>query len=139
RMGGAMRGVLSTEILDDVKLVERARAAAQMAGADWVQVVKPAQSYAWDQDQGDWSLGEVERGDGLHVVALDCGAKHNILRHLTERGIKVTVLPPDTPADQILKLNPDGLFISNGPGDPAAVDYTIKSLRTTMGKVPTFG
>src|SRR5947208_13163585 len=139
RMGGAMRGVLSTEILDDVKLVEQARAAAQMAGADWVQVVKPTQSYAWDQDQGDWALGEVERGDGLHVVALDCGAKHNILRHLTDRGVRVTVLPPETSAADILKHNPDGLFVSNGPGDPAVLDYAVKPLEGTIGKLPIFG
>src|SRR5687768_11877547 len=69
RIGGAMRGVLSTEVLDDLQLVGRARGAAQMAGADWVQAVKPEAGYAWDQDQGDWALGAVERGDGLHVVA----------------------------------------------------------------------
>ncbi len=81
-----MRGILSTEILDDAKLVDRARHAAEMVGADWVQAVKPEHAYAWDEDQGDWRQGKVERGDGLHVVALDCGAKHNILRHLAERG-----------------------------------------------------
>jgi len=139
RVKGVMRGVLSTEILDDVKLVERAKSAPDMSGADWVKEVKPTHSYAWEEDQGPWSLGEVERGDGLHVVALDCGAKHNILRHLIERGIRVTVLPPETSAQEILKHNPDGLFISNGPGDPAAVEYTIRSLRSAMGKVPTFG
>ena len=139
RVKGVMRGVLSTEILDDVKLVERAKSAPDMSGADWVKEVKPPHSYAWEEDQGPWSLGEVERGDGLHVVALDCGAKHNILRHLIERGIRVTVLPPETSAQEILKHNPDGLFISNGPGDPAAVEYTIRSLRSAMGKVPTFG
>ena len=139
RIRGAMRGVLSTEILDDAKLVERAAAVPDMSGADWVRAVKPAQGYAWDEDQGAWSLGEVARGDGLHVVALDCGAKQNILRHLIERGVRVTVLPPDAPASEILKHKPDGLFISNGPGDPAAVDYAIRSLRDAMGKVPTFG
>jgi carbamoyl-phosphate synthase small subunit len=139
RITGAMRGVLSTEILDDAKLVERARSAAGMLGADWVKAVKPAQSYAWDEDQGAWSQGAVERGDGLHVVAVDCGAKHNILRHFSERGVKVTVLPPDTTAEEILKHNPDGLFVSNGPGDPAALDYAIKPLVGTLGKVPIFG
>jgi carbamoyl-phosphate synthase small subunit len=139
RIGGAMRGVLSTEIDDDVKLVERARQSAQMAGADWVQAVKPECSYEWDQDQGDWGLGKVERGDGLHVVALDCGAKHNILRHLSERGVKVTVLPPDTTTEEILKHRPDGLFISNGPGDPAVLDYAVKPIQGALGKVPIFG
>jgi carbamoyl-phosphate synthase small subunit len=139
RITGAMRGVLSTEILDDQKLVDRACSAAQMLGADWVKAVKPDKSYGWDEDQGEWSLGKVERGDGLHVVALDCGAKHNILRHFAERGVKVTVLPPDTTSEQILKHNPDGLFVSNGPGDPAALDYAVKPLLGAIGKVPIFG
>jgi carbamoyl-phosphate synthase small subunit len=139
RIKGAMNGVLSTEILDDAVLVERAKKVRDMSGADLVCEVKPTHSYAWDEDQGVWKTGNVERGDGLHVVALDCGAKHNILRHLTERGIKVTVLPPDTSAEEILKHCPDGLFVSNGPGDPAAVDYTIAALKQAAGKVPTFG
>src|SRR5207244_1320862 len=136
---GAMRGILSTEILDDAQLVDRARHAAAMVGADWVKAVKPKSSYKWDEDQGDWRLGKVERGDGLHVVALDCGAKHNILRNLRERGVKVTVLPPDVSAEEIMKLRPDGLFVSNGPGDPAALDYAIKPLQGAIGKVPIFG
>jgi carbamoyl-phosphate synthase small subunit len=139
RISGAMRGILSTEILDDAKLVARARGAAEMAGADWVQAVKPARGYAWDQDQGDWRLGKVERGDGLHVVALDYGAKQNILRHFIERGIKVTVLPPDVTTEEILKHRPDGLFISNGPGDPAVLDYAVKPIQGALGKVPIFG
>jgi carbamoyl-phosphate synthase small subunit len=139
RIGGAMRGLLSTELLDDVKIVERARAAASMVGADWVKAVKPQQSYKWDEDQGDWSAGPVERGDGLHVVALDCGAKHNILRHLAERGVRVTVLPPETSPEEIMKHRPDGVFVSNGPGDPAALDYAVTPLQGVLGKVPVFG
>jgi carbamoyl-phosphate synthase small subunit len=139
RITGAMRGILSTELLDDAKLVERARGAAQMIGADWVKAVKPEHRYEWDEDQGVWSLGKVERGDGLHVVALDCGAKSNILRHLAERGVKVTVLPPDTSAEEIMKHRPDGLFVSNGPGDPAALDYAVKPIKGVLEKVPTFG
>jgi carbamoyl-phosphate synthase small subunit len=140
RIKGAMNGVVSTEILDDVQLLERVRQVRDMSGADLVSDVKPDESYAWDEDQGAWKpAGGTERGDGLHVVALDCGAKHNILRHLTERGVRVTVLPPDATAEEILGHNPDGLFVSNGPGDPAAVNYTIDSLKQTAGKVPTFG
>ncbi|MGA2442021.1 MAG: glutamine-hydrolyzing carbamoyl-phosphate synthase small subunit [Tepidisphaeraceae bacterium] len=139
RIGGAMRGILSTQILDDAELVDRARKSAAMEGADWVQAVKPSHEYSWDQDQGDWRLGKVERGDGLHVVALDCGAKENILRNLTERGIKVTVLPPDVTTEEILKHRPDGLFLSNGPGDPAVLDYAIKPIVGALGKVPIFG
>ncbi len=140
RIKGAMRGVLSTEILDDAQLVARAQQAARMEGADWVKAVKPDQHYTWDQDQGEWKLGEVERGDGLHVVALDCGAKSNILRHLADRGVKVTVLPPDTTVEEILRHNPDGVFVSNGPGDPAALDYAVQPLRGVLEKkLPTFG
>mgnify|MGYP005838392013 FL=1 len=139
RITGAMRGVLSTEILDDAALVARACGSQQMLGADWVQAVKPDKAYEWADGQGEWSLGPVQRGDGLHVVALDCGAKHNILRHLTERGVKVTVLPPDTSAAEILKHKPDGVFVSNGPGDPAVLDYAVKPIRGVIGKVPIFG
>jgi len=139
RMTGAMRGVLSSEMVDDVKLVERARAAAKMEGADWVAAVKPAAAYGWDEDHGDWKTGPNVRGDGLHVVTLDCGAKSNILRHFADRGVKVTALPPDVSADEILKHNPDGLFISNGPGDPAALDYAVKPIKGCLGKVPIFG
>ena len=139
RITGAMRGILSTEILDDAALVQRARHGAQMAGADWVQAVKPDKEYDWSEDQGEWGLGKVERGDGLHVVALDCGAKSNILRHLVERGIKVTVLPPDTTAEEIRKHRPDGLFISNGPGDPSVLDYAVRPIQGVLNEVPIFG
>jgi len=139
RIRGSMRGVLSTEILDDAALVAKARGAAAMLGADWVKAVKPAECYSWEQDQGDWKHGNVLRGDGLHVVALDCGAKHNILRHLSERGLMVTVLPPDVTADEIMKHRPDGLFLSNGPGDPAALDYAITPIKALIDKLPIFG
>jgi carbamoyl-phosphate synthase small subunit len=139
RIDGAMRGLLSTEVLDDAELVNRARQAAGMLGADWVKAVRPDEAYEWDQDQGDWRLGDVERGDGLRVVALDCGAKHNILRNLAERGVKVIVLPPDATVEQIMEHRPDGLFVSNGPGDPAALDYAVKPLQEALGRVPIFG
>jgi carbamoyl-phosphate synthase small subunit len=139
RISGAMRGVLTTEASSERELVDRARHAAQMAGADWVQAVKPKEQYSWDQDQGEWRLGAVERGDGLHVVALDCGAKNNILRHLVERGVRVTVLPPDSTAEQIMRHRPDGLFVSNGPGDPAVLDYAVKPIQALLDKVPIFG
>jgi carbamoyl-phosphate synthase small subunit len=139
RLGGSMRGVLSTEVLDDGELVAKARHGAAMAGADWVQAVRPTESYDWSEGQGEWNLGNVEKGDGLHVVALDCGAKHNILRHLSERGVKVTVLPPETSTEEILKHRPDGLFVSNGPGDPAVLEYALAPIRGAIGKVPIFG
>jgi carbamoyl-phosphate synthase small subunit len=140
RMTGSMRGILSTEILDDAQLVQRANAGAQMAGADWVQAVKPTDAYTWDQDQGEWGHAKVERGDGLHVVAIDCGAKSNILRNFIDRGIRVTVLPPETSAEDILKHHPDGVFLSNGPGDPAVLDYAVTPLQGLLKKsVPIFG
>jgi carbamoyl-phosphate synthase small subunit len=139
RIGGAMRGVLSTEPLDDAALVAKARGAAEMEGADWVKAVRPDTGYGWTEDHGDWRQGRVERGDGLHVVALDGGAKSNILRHLAERGIKVTVLPMGCPAAEIMAHNPDGLFVSNGPGDPAALDYATAPIAAVMDQVPTFG
>ena len=139
RISGSMRGVLTSEILDDATLVARARSAAQMEGADWVKCVMPKESSEWSEDLGDWSEGNVERGDGLHVVALDCGAKSNILRNLAERGVKITVLPGNTPTEEILKHRPDGLFVSNGPGDPAVLDYAIAPLKGALGKVPIFG
>jgi carbamoyl-phosphate synthase small subunit len=139
RISGAMRGILTTESSDDAQLVERARHAASMAGADWVKAVMPSERSEWDEDQGVWRFGEVVRGDGLHVVALDCGAKDNILRHFVERGVRVTVVPPNTSAEEILKLGPDGLFVSNGPGDPAVLDYAVKPLEGAIGKVPIFG
>lgn len=139
RLGGAMRGILSTEISDDAKLVESARKSAGMEGADWVQAVKPSTEYGWSETQGDWALGKVESGEGLHVVALDCGLKENILRNFTERDIRVTVLPPDVTTEEILKHRPDGLFVSNGPGDPAVLDYAVEPIQGALGKVPIFG
>jgi len=145
RVKGAMRGVLSSEVLDDAKLVEMARRGAKMEGADWVQAVKPECNYDWSEGSHQWKTREQVRGFGLHVVAVDCGAKHNILRNLADRGVKVTVVPPETSADEILKLKPDGLFVSNGPGDPAVLDYAIKPLQDIISKlksgsgVPIFG
>jgi carbamoyl-phosphate synthase small subunit len=140
RTGGAMRGVISTEDASPAELVEQAKNAAGMAGADWVKTVKPDAADEWHEDRGKWTAGDMTRGDGLHVVALDCGAKHNILRHLADRGVKVTVLPPDASTDDILKHDPDGLFVSNGPGDPAAVDYAVANLRQLLDRrLPTFG
>ncbi len=106
---------------------------------DWVQAVKPPAPYDWNEDQGEWRLGKVERGDGLHVVALDCGSKSNILRHLVERGIKVTVLPADTTAEEIRKHRPDGLFVSNGPGDPSVLEYAIRPIQEVLKEIPIFG
>ena len=144
RVGGVKRAVIATGDHDPAELVERARRAASMVGADWVKAVKPEREYEWSEGRGQWSDDMAHqprvRGDGLHVVAIDCGAKENILRHFADRGVRVTVVPPDTSADEIRKLKSDGLFISNGPGDPAAVDYTVRTLRQLLeSRLPTFG
>jgi carbamoyl-phosphate synthase small subunit len=146
RSGGTKRAVLAVgdAAEDAAALVEQARSAAEMLGADWVTEVKPTATSAWTENRGEWSDDPRDRprtsGAGLHVVALDCGAKHNILRHFSDRGVKVTVVPPDVDAETIRQLRPDGIFISNGPGDPAAVDYTVRTLKTLFeDKVPTFG
>jgi carbamoyl-phosphate synthase small subunit len=139
RIGGAMRGILTTEPSADAALVEQAQKSATMVGADWVQAVKPTGPYGWTDGKGEWNLGRVIRGDGLHVVALDCGLKQNILRSFIERGMRMTVLPPESSPAEILKYKPDGLFVSNGPGDPAVLDYAIRPLSGLLGKIPIFG
>jgi carbamoyl-phosphate synthase small subunit len=140
RIKGAMRGVLiSGTELSDAEVVERARSAAKMEGADWVKCVMPGKAYEWGETTGAWKAREPLRGDGLHVVALDAGAKSNILRNLRDRGVKVTVLPAETTADEILRHKPDGVFVSNGPGDPAVLDYAVRPIQGVMGKVPIFG
>jgi len=155
REKGAMRGVLwaeeaqaagseaaplSTGVPADGELVDMARHAAGMAGADWVQAVKPDRAYSWSAGPiAPWELTPVEAGPGLRVVAIDCGAKQNILRHLRQRGVEVIALPADATAEQILAQKPDGLFVSNGPGDPAVLDYAIRPIAALVGKVPIFG
>jgi carbamoyl-phosphate synthase small subunit len=141
RVAGVMRGVIASgDNLDDAELVRRAAAIPSMAGADLVQVVKPDEAYNWSHGfQSPFAIAPRGRPAKFHVVAIDCGIKQNILRNLVEAGCRVTVLPPDTPADKILAGRPDGLFLSNGPGDPEPVTYTIDMLRAVMGKLPIFG
>ena len=145
RLEGAMRGVMSTDAsLTNAQLVDLARSSPSMAGANLVTGVSASKPYGWNENLGVWAGMTDEMPRGSHdrkrrVVAIDCGAKHNILRHLTERGCEVMVVPHDATAADIRKLKPDGLFVSNGPGDPAAVDATIAALREIAGEVPTFG
>ena len=144
RVGGVKRAVLATGDHDPAALVERARRTAAMEGADWVKAVKPKQEYRWEQDRGEWSDDMAHqprvRGDGLHVVAIDCGAKENILRHFADRGVKVTVVPPDVSPEENRRPEPDGLFVSNGPGDPAVLDYAVSLVKGVIEtKLPTFG
>lgn len=145
RLEGAMRGVISAdESLSDEQLVDLARRSPSMTGANLVTGVSATRPYGWSKGLGVWAnLTDEQSRDQparrFRVVALDCGAKQNILRHLTERGCEVIVLPHDASADDIRQLKPDGLFVSNGPGDPAAVSATIATLREIAGEIPTFG
>jgi len=143
RVEGAMMGVMSTDPeATDAELVEQARQALGLEGRNLVQTVSRAEPLYWDHDLGEWApvQGEIERTEGRYrVVALDCGAKLNILRNLTDAGCEVTVLPFDASPEQIREHQPDGLFISNGPGDPAAVQPTIENLKKLMGRMPIFG
>jgi carbamoyl-phosphate synthase small subunit len=130
---------VTPELVD--KAVSLARKAPNMAGQDLAKDVSVTQSYGWDQTE--WQLGE---GYGhltdakYHVVAFDYGVKKNILRMLAERGCKVTVVPAQTPAAEVRKLNPDGVFLSNGPGDPEPCDYAIAATRELIEDgYPTFG
>ena len=141
RNSGALNGVISTEILDDAELVKRARDLESMSGKDLVQQVCPTETYDWQQGyeskfaQNHRNLGEKS----FKVVALDCGIKTNILRNLREAGCDVKVVSPKTSAEEILAMQADGVFVSNGPGDPAAVEYTVQTLKNLVGKIPMFG
>ena len=123
------------------KALAAAQAAPNMAGLDLAQKVSATQPFEWDQTE--WQLGsgygrlETPR---FHVVAYDFGIKHNILRMLAQRGCRLTVVPAKTPAQAVLKLRPDGVFLSNGPGDPQPCDYAIEATRTVIDAgLPTFG
>jgi len=141
RLAGAMNGVMSTEVLDDKKLVARAAALPSMAGSDFVKDVTPAKPYDWAEGyNSEFSQAHREHGKRVFdVVAIDCGAKMNILRNLVECGCRVSVVPAGASAAEILARKPDGVFVSNGPGDPAAVTYTIETLRGLLGRLPIFG
>jgi carbamoyl-phosphate synthase small subunit len=121
--------------------IAAARSAPSMAGLDLAQVVSVAQPYEWTQTE--WKLGEGYGSlaqERFHVVAYDYGVKKNILRMLAERGCRITVVPARTDAAQVLALQPDGVFLSNGPGDPQPCDYAIEAARTIIDSgMPTFG
>ncbi|MHC4910749.1 MAG: glutamine-hydrolyzing carbamoyl-phosphate synthase small subunit [Planctomycetota bacterium] len=141
RVEGALRGVISCDpALGDTELVDLARASASMAGANLAAGVSGDCGTDWNEGLGEWRAdGGPDVARRFKVVALDCGAKRNILRNLAERGCDVTILPWDASADAIRAAAPDGLFVSNGPGDPAAVEATIATLRGLVGELPIFG
>ncbi len=144
RSFGAMNGVISTEILDLKELLRLVQAAPSMAGLNLVKEVTTKDVYEWSvPTDSHWEFRPVENGTDaktLTVVAIDFGIKRNILRRLASYGCRVIVVPANTPPEEILKHNPDGIFLSNGPGDPAAVSEGIKTAKALLkeGK-PTFG
>ncbi|GAA4469368.1 glutamine-hydrolyzing carbamoyl-phosphate synthase small subunit [Novipirellula rosea] len=143
RTTGAMRGILSTSDLNDESLVNKAKASQGLVGRDIVREVMPTKAVAWDQKLDDWTETEVGKHErtnsGAHVVCMDFGMKWNIPRHFASRGNQVTIVPGDTSADEIMKKNPDGVFLSNGPGDPEPLEYAHHTIRELLGQVPVFG
>ncbi|MVT28966.1 glutamine-hydrolyzing carbamoyl-phosphate synthase small subunit [Acidovorax citrulli] len=141
---GAILGLAAGEAVTQARIDEAlaaAKAAPSMKGLDLAQVVSTPSSYVWEQTE--WKLGEGygrQEAPRFHVVAYDYGVKKNILRMLAERGCKLTVVPAKTPAADVLAMRPDGVFLSNGPGDPAPCDYAIEATRQIIDAgVPTFG
>ena len=148
RTHGVMRGVLSSIETNTDALVEKARGIRKMDGTDLAKVVSTKARYEWEQDGPDPLIQPVLTDEGepltpaephLHVVAYDFGIKKNILRMLSKEGCRVTVVPAETSAEDVLSLNPDGVFLSNGPGDPEPVTYAQENIRRLAGKTPIFG
>ena len=138
---GAQTGVLSTVDLDADSLVAKAKAAPSIVGRDLVREVTCAAPYHWTE--GPWDLeegyGAMDGEPRFKVVAYDFGIKRNILRNLVARGCDVTVVPATMPAAEVLAMQPDGVFLSNGPGDPEPITYAQDNIRQLLGKVPLFG
>jgi len=144
RSTGAMNGGISTEILDPVELLKMVQAAPSMAGLNLVREVTTSQVYEWsDPTTKIWEFSDSVASAGespLTVVAIDFGVKRNILRRLASYGCRVVVVPASTPAEEILKYNPDGIFLSNGPGDPAAATEGIAITKALLAsEKPIFG
>ena len=132
---GAMNGIISSVDLDENSLLKKVKAAPSMTGMDLAKVVTTPNRYDWRVEKGE-RRKEVAR---FKIGAIDFGIKHNILRLLESHGCEVTVFPATATATEILKINPDGIFLSNGPGDPAAVTYGIETVKSLLGKKPIFG
>ncbi|MDE2623989.1 MAG: glutamine-hydrolyzing carbamoyl-phosphate synthase small subunit [Betaproteobacteria bacterium] len=141
REKGAQSGCLMAGAVDEAAALEAARAFPGLAGMDLARVVSCARPYEWTG--GAWHLGQgfvAPSAPRFRVVAYDYGVKHNILRLLAERGCHVTVVPATTSAEEALAYRPDGIFLSNGPGDPEPCDYAIEAIRTFLSrKIPVFG
>ena len=142
RSRGVMRGVLSTQGGDPKALVDQARSIPSMAGLDLATRVSTPKSYQWTEPVTACSPSELLSDAApltYHVVAYDFGIKHNILRRLVHSGCRVTVVPAGTTAQDVLALNPDGVFLSNGPGDPEPLEGPVAEIRKLIGKKPVFG
>jgi carbamoyl-phosphate synthase small subunit len=142
RTRGVMRGILAVGGGDRTELIERARRSPSMTGLDLATRVSTSKSYTWDQPVEPCSPSEPVRGledSWCHVVAYDYGIKRNILRRLVQVGARVTVVPALTSAEDVLALKPDGVFLSNGPGDPEPLQHQAAQVRKLIGKKPVFG
>jgi carbamoyl-phosphate synthase small subunit len=153
RSTGALRGVISATDLNDESLVNKARRSPGLVGRDLVREVMPSQQRNWSEKlhplmTSAFTDAIVENYGGTnatitgklpHVVAIDYGMKWNIPRHLAQQGCRVTVVPGTITASEVLSLNPDGIFLSNGPGDPEPLTYAIETIRDLLGKKPIFG
>ena len=149
RNNGVMRGIISTDVSDPDALVAKARAIRKMDGTDLARVVSTKAVYTFDEHDSRNQFGDpllasplgqdVEARKRHHVVAYDFGMKLNILRMLVRQGCRVTVVPAETTAQDVFDLKPDGVFLSNGPGDPEPVDYAVRAIRDMIGRVPIFG
>ena len=144
RTRGAMKGVLSSVDLDDASLVRKAISSPGLIGRDLVREVIPEHARKWEGGLSTWAKLPAEANpafpdERFHVVALDYGMKWNIARHLKDEGCKITILPGTATAEQVLSHQPDGVFLSNGPGDPEPLTYAQECIRGVLGKVPVFG
>ncbi len=161
RNQGSMKACLASEPVDPQAAIQIARDCDGVVGMDFVREVTPEESFQWDPDDTlsrEWTivkgaaLDDNHLQDGPagqvflplppvrhHIVAYDLGMKTNILKRLRQAGFRITVVPATTPADEVLQLDPDGVFLSNGPGDPAALDYVHATVRELIGRKPVFG
>jgi carbamoyl-phosphate synthase small subunit len=140
RLGGSMKGILTTETADTALLLERVKAHPGLVGRDLVKEVSCREAYLW-RDGRPQALPPDLPPDPrrLRVIVVDCGVKYNILRHLEARDCQVVVVPAAATAGEILARNPDGVLLSNGPGDPAALPYIVDTARLILGRIPVFG
>jgi carbamoyl-phosphate synthase small subunit len=147
RANGVMRGVIASgENLDAEALVAKARAIKKMEGTDLASIVSTKVAYEWDANEPKNQTGDslltpalADSTEQMHVVAYDFGIKENILRMLTREGCRVTVVPATTSAADVLAMKPDGVFFSNGPGDPEPLEYAVENVKQLQGKAPIFG